>query len=45
MKTGRILLREWLNATLKTGPTAQVKWIEGYQQNGKRKTKAISTVF
>jgi DNA polymerase-3 subunit delta' len=39
------LLREWLNATLKTGPTAQVKWIEDISKMGQGKAKAVFTLF
>lgn len=39
------LLREWLNATLKTGPTAQVKWIEDISKMGREKQKQFLRYF
>ena len=43
------ILREWLNATLKAGPVAQVKWVDEMSQNWAAKNKnnfcAISTIF
>ncbi len=33
------LLREWLNAILKTGPAAQIKWIEEISKLGREKQK------
>jgi DNA polymerase-3 subunit delta' len=39
------LLREWLNATLKTGPTAQVKWIEEISKSGREKQKQFLRYF
>ena len=39
------LLREWLNATLKTGPTAQVKWIEEAGKLGREKQKQFLRYF
>lgn len=34
-----ILLRDWLNAILKTGPVAQVKWIEEVSKLGRERQK------
>jgi DNA polymerase-3 subunit delta' len=39
------LLREWLNAILKTGPTAQVKWIEEISKSGREKQKQFLRYF
>jgi DNA polymerase-3 subunit delta' len=39
------LLREWLNATLKTGPVAQVKWIEEIGKLGREKQKQFLRYF
>lgn len=39
------LLREWLNATLKTGPTAQVKWVEEISKLGREKQKQFLRYF
>jgi DNA polymerase-3 subunit delta' len=39
------LLREWLNATLKTGPVAQVKWIEEISKLGREKQKQFLRYF
>ena len=39
------LLREWLNATLKTGPVAQVKWIEETSKLGREKQKQFLRYF
>jgi len=39
------LLREWLNATLKTGPAAQVKWIEDISKMGREKQKQFLRYF
>lgn len=39
------LLREWLNATLKTGPAAQVKWIEEISKQGREKQKQFLRYF
>jgi DNA polymerase III subunit delta' len=39
------LLREWLNATLKTGPAAQVKWIEEVGKLGREKQKQFLRYF
>ncbi len=39
------LLREWLNATLKTGPVAQVKWIEEISKMGREKQKQFLRYF
>ncbi len=39
------LLREWLNAILKTGPAAQVKWIEEIAKLGREKQKQFLRYF
>lgn len=39
------LLREWLNATLKTGPAAQVKWIDDISKLGREKQKQFLRYF
>ncbi|MEP6750348.1 MAG: hypothetical protein ABJB86_21600 [Bacteroidota bacterium] len=39
------LLRDWLNATLKTGPAAQVKWIEEMAKLGREKQKQFLRYF
>ena len=39
------LLREWLNVTLKTGPTAQVKWVEEVSRLGREKQKQFLLYF
>ncbi|MBE7173906.1 MAG: hypothetical protein INR73_25250 [Williamsia sp.] len=39
------LLREWLNAILKTGPAAQVKWIEEISRIGREKQKQFLRYF
>lgn len=39
------LLREWLNATLKTGPAAQVKWIDEIAKQGREKQKQFLRYF
>ena len=39
------LLREWLNATLKTGPIAQVKWVEEISKLGREKQKQFLRYF
>ncbi|MEO5683495.1 MAG: hypothetical protein ABIQ88_12680 [Chitinophagaceae bacterium] len=39
------LLREWLNATLKGGPVAQVKWIEEMGKLGREKQKQFLRYF
>ena len=39
------LLRDWLNATLKTGPAAQVKWIEEISKLGREKQKQFLRYF
>jgi DNA polymerase-3 subunit delta' len=39
------LLRDWLNATLKTGPVAQVKWIEEIGKLGREKQKQFLRYF
>ncbi len=39
------LLREWLNAVLKTGPVAQVKWIDDAAKMGREKQKQFLKYF
>ena len=39
------LLREWLNAILKTGPVAQLKWIEEVAKTGREKQKQFLNYF
>jgi DNA polymerase-3 subunit delta' len=39
------LLREWLNTILKTGPSAQVKWIEEINKLGREKQKQFLLYF
>jgi DNA polymerase III subunit delta' len=39
------LLREWLNAVLKTGPVAQVKWIDDTSKLGREKQKQFLKYF
>jgi DNA polymerase-3 subunit delta' len=39
------LLREWLNAVLKTGPMAQVKWVEEISRSGREKQKQFLQYF
>ncbi|HTQ28381.1 MAG TPA: hypothetical protein VMI35_09640, partial [Puia sp.] len=39
------LLREWLNAILKTGPVAQVKWVEEISKSGRERQKQFLRYF
>lgn len=39
------LLREWLNAILKNGPSAQVKWVEEISKLGREKQKQFLQYF
>lgn len=39
------LLREWLNAILKNGPTAQVKWVDEVAKMGREKQKQFLRYF
>ncbi len=39
------LLREWLNAIMKSGPIAQVKWIEEISKQGREKQKQFLRYF
>jgi len=41
----QVLLREWLNAVLKSGPVAQVKWVDGISQLGREKQKQFLRYF
>ncbi|RYF88543.1 MAG: DNA polymerase III subunit delta', partial [Chitinophagaceae bacterium] len=40
-----VLLRDWLNAIAKTGPAAQVKWIEEISKTGREKQKQFLQYF
>ena len=40
-----LMLREWLNAIIKTGPVAQVKWIEETAKLGREKQKQFLKYF
>ena len=40
-----VLLRDWLNSIIKTGPTAQVKWIEEAAKLGREKQKQFLKYF
>jgi DNA polymerase III subunit delta' len=39
------LIREWLNAIMKSGPVAQVKWIEEISRHGREKQKQFLRYF
>ena len=39
------LLRDWLNAIMKSGPVAQVKWIEEMSRHGREKQKQFLRYF
>lgn len=39
------LLRDWLNAVLKTGPIAQVKWVEEISKSGRERQKQFLRYF
>ena len=39
------VLREWLNAILKTGPIAQVKWIDEIGKSGRERQKQFLRYF
>jgi DNA polymerase III subunit delta' len=39
------LLREWLNAIIRTGPVAQVKWVEEISKTGREKQKQFLQYF
>lgn len=39
------LLREWLNAMLKNGPVAQVKWVEEISKHGRERQKQFLRYF
>jgi DNA polymerase-3 subunit delta' len=39
------LLREWLNAILKNGPAAQVKWVDDISKLGREKQKQFLSYF
>lgn len=40
-----LMLREWLNAIIKTGPVAQVKWIDDTAKLGREKQKQFLKYF
>ena len=40
-----LLLRDWLNSILKTGPVVQVKWIEEISKTGREKQKQFLMYF
>ena len=40
-----VLLRDWLNSIVKTGPAAQVKWIEEVSKIGREKQKQFLKYF
>lgn len=40
-----VLLRDWLNSIVKTGPVAQVKWIEEVSKKGREKQKQFLKYF
>lgn len=40
-----VLLRDWLNSILKTGPLAQIKWIEEISKIGREKQKQFLKYF
>ena len=44
-KTGCHLLRDWLNAIMKSGPVAQVKWIDEMSKYGREKQKQFLRYF
>jgi DNA polymerase-3 subunit delta' len=41
----QVLVRDWLNAMLKTGPVAQTKWIEEISRLGREKQKQFLRYF
>lgn len=41
----QVLLRDWLNAVLKTGPVAQTKWVEEISRLGREKQKQFIRYF
>ena len=41
----QILLRDWLNSILKTGPVAQTKWVEEISRLGREKQKQFLRYF
>ena len=40
-----VLLRDWLNSILKTGPAAQIKWIDEISKTGREKQKQFLIYF
>ena len=41
----QVVLRDWLNAILKAGPVAQVKWVEEMAKTGREKQKQFLKYF
>ena len=41
----QVLLRDWLNTIVKTGPVSQVKWIEEISREGREKQKQFLRYF
>lgn len=41
----QVLVRDWLNAIVKTGPVAQTKWVEEISQLGREKQKQFLRYF
>ena len=40
-----VFLRDWLNSIIKTGPTAQLKWVEEISKTGREKQKQFLKYF
>jgi DNA polymerase-3 subunit delta' len=40
-----VFLRDWLNSIIKTGPAAQVKWIDEISKIGREKQKQFLVYF
>ena len=40
-----VLLRDWMNTIIRTGPQAQLKWIEDFCKNGREKQKQFLKYF
>jgi len=41
----QVIIREWLNAIMKSGPVAQVKWIDEMSKQGREKQKQFLRYF
>jgi DNA polymerase-3 subunit delta' len=41
----QVMLRDWLNAILKTGPVAQVKWVDDISKMGRERQKQFLQYF